>query len=100
MVVSRAQLPLPDAADDDLELKRIYLLGKFRGGGIGKNLIAVAEQYSRASRASRLLLGVYAHNHSAISFYKQNGFGKLGNRKFNVGGQDYDDVIMGMPLHI
>jgi len=99
MVVARAQLPLSDATDDDLELKRIYLLSKFRGGGVGKQLVAVAEQYSRARRAARLLLGVYAHNRSAISFYERHGFSKLGDRKFNVGGQDYDDSIMGMPLN-
>jgi ribosomal protein S18 acetylase RimI-like enzyme len=97
MVVAPPQLPLPDTAGD-LELRRIYLLGKFQGGGIGKRLVSTAITYSAAAGAKRLLLGVYAHNKSAIGFYERIGFSKVGTRKFNVGGKDYDDYIMGMPL--
>jgi len=98
MVVAPAQLPLPDATSDDLELKRIYLLNKFRGGGIGRRLLEVATKHTRASVARRLLLGVYAHNDSAIAFYERVGFRSLGSRKFNVGGKDYDDIIMRLSL--
>lgn len=97
MVVAPPQLPLPDTASD-LELKRIYLLGKFQGGGLGKQLVSAAVAHCVAVGAKRLLLGVYAHNGSAISFYERIGFNKLGSRKFNVGGKDYDDNIMGMSL--
>lgn len=97
MVVAPAQLPLPDSAGD-LEVKRIYLLGKFQGGGLGKRLIASAITHSRAAGARRLLLGVYAHNKPAIGFYLRAGFRELGCRKFNVGGKDYDDNIMGIAL--
>jgi ribosomal protein S18 acetylase RimI-like enzyme len=98
MVVAPAQLPLPDLSPQDLEIKRIYMLGKFQGGGTGKKLVAVALAHARASNAARLLLGVYAGNAAAIGFYERVGFGKLGSRKFDVGGQSYDDNIMGMPL--
>ena len=97
MVIAPPQLPLPDTSGD-LELKRIYLLGRFQRGGIGKRLVAAAIAHAIAARARRLLLGVYAHNHSAIAFYERTGFRKLGSRSFNVGGRDYDDDIMGMPL--
>ena len=97
MVIAPPQLPLPDTSGD-MELKRIYLLSKFQGGGIGKRLVAAAITHSASALAKRLLLGVYAHNHSAIAFYERAGFGKLGSRKFNVGGKDYDDNIMGMSL--
>jgi len=97
MVVAPPQLPLPDATGD-LELKRIYLLSKFQGGGIGKRLLSTAIAHTTAAGARRLLLGIYAHNKNAIGFYERIGFSKIGNRKFNVGGKDYDDYIMGMPL--
>lgn len=97
MVVAPPQLPLADTAND-LELKRIYLLGKFQGRGLGRQLVSAAVAHSVKSGAKRLLLGVYAHNRSAIGFYERLGFGKLGSRKFNVGGKDYDDDIMGMSL--
>ncbi len=98
MVVAPAQLPLPDVSVQDLEIKRIYVLSKFQGGGTGKVLVAEALQYSRTWNASRLLLGVYAGNDSAIGFYEHVGFRKLGTRKFNIGGHNYDDNIMGMSL--
>jgi ribosomal protein S18 acetylase RimI-like enzyme len=97
MVVAPPQLPLPDTAGD-LELKRIYLLGRFQGDGVGRRLISTAIDYATEAGAGRLLLGVYAHNTNAIGFYQRIGFRKLGNRKFNVGGKHYDDDIMGMPL--
>ena len=97
MVIAPPQLPLPDTAGD-LELKRIYLLGKFQGGGLGKRFVAEAVAHAQAMRARRLLLGVYSHNASAIAFYERAGFSKLGIRKFNVGGKDYDDNIMGRAI--
>lgn len=98
MVVAPPQLPLTDTAGD-LELKRIYLLDKFQGRGLGKKLVAAAVAHSIAAKAKRLLLGVYAYNQTAITFYERAGFSQLGSRKFNVGGKDYDDNIMGMVLN-
>ena len=98
MVVAPPQLPLPDTAGD-LELKRIYLLSKFQGSGLGKQLVSAAIAHSKSVDAKRLLLGVHTHNHSAIGFYERFGFRKIGTRKFNIGGKDYDDNIMGMPLN-
>jgi len=98
MVVGPAQLPLPDISERDLEIKRIYLLHPFQGGGMGKRMISAAKEHAHTCLANRLLLGVYAHNESAISFYERAGFQKLGTRKFNVGGRDYDDCIMGLSL--
>lgn len=60
-MVSNPDLPVPITAHD-IELKRIYLLSKFQGGGTGKRLLAEAIHYARSSGANRLLLGVYAGN--------------------------------------
>jgi ribosomal protein S18 acetylase RimI-like enzyme len=75
------------------------LLRKFQGGGLGKKLVSTAVAHSIAVGAKRLLLGVYAHNESAIAFYERLGFNKIGVRKFNIGGKGYDDNIMGMSLN-
>jgi ribosomal protein S18 acetylase RimI-like enzyme len=98
MLVAPARLPLPDLSPRDREIKRIYMLGKFQGGGTGKKLVAEALAHARARNAARLLLGVYAGNAAAIGFYERMGFGKLGSRQFDVGGQSYDDNIMGMSV--
>ncbi|MEG3790707.1 GNAT family N-acetyltransferase [Lysobacter sp. CCNWLW3] len=97
-VVAPAQLPLDDLDARDLELKRIYLLSRFHGGGWGKRLLEAAVAHARAAGAPRLLLGVYAGNTAAIGFYERCGFRALGTRRFNVGGRDYDDRILGLAL--
>lgn len=98
MVVAPAQLPLPDLSGRDVELKRIYILSKFQGGGTGTKFISAALDHAGKLKAARLLLGVYANNHAALGFYRRHGFKQLGSRMFNVGGQDYDDRIMGRAL--
>lgn len=98
MALAPAQLPLPDISTQDVEIKRIYLLSRFQGGGLGKRLVLEAVDEARQRNAKRLLLGVYARNDAAIGFYERMGFQKFGTRRFNVGGHDYDDHIMGMVL--
>lgn len=92
-------LPKTDAATD-MEIKRIYLLDRFQGMGVGKRLLAQAQQHARQSGAARLVLGVYANNLPAIGFYSQQGFNRLTMRQFNVGGRDYDDQVMCLDLNV
>lgn len=91
---------LPGAREDgsDVELKRIYLLSRFQGTGLGGALMQAAVDEAARRGAARLLLGVYAHNHRALEFYRKNGFEAIGERKFRVGGRDYDDVILARSL--
>lgn len=96
-VVARPQLPGADAARD-LELKRIYLLGRYHGGGAGKRLMEQAIEFAIAAGAERLLLGVYSGNEAAIGFYRRQGFTHLTQRQFNVGGRLYDDHVLSLAL--
>ncbi|MDH5821850.1 GNAT family N-acetyltransferase [Luteimonas sp. RD2P54] len=98
-VVARPDLPGADPATD-LELKRIYLLGRYQGGGTGRKLLGWAVEHATAAGAARLLLGVYAGNDRAIGFYRRQGFVDFTERKFNVGGRDYDDRVMSLPLGV
>lgn len=94
MVVAPPDLPF-DVTDADLEIKRIYLLSKFQGAGMGRRMVDAAVEFGRTRNARRLLLGVYKKNHPAIAFYERSQFAVVGGRTFNVGGHDYDDHIMG-----
>jgi len=96
-VVAPPDLPTADAAHD-LELKRIYLLGRFHGGGAGGRLLQHAIGHATAVGAARLLLGVYAGNHSAQAFYRRKGFVHIADRSFDVGGRGYDDHVMALML--
>jgi len=82
---------LPGTGDRDLELKRIYVLSRFHGSGVGAALLECVTGAAAAYR--RLVLGVYAANERAQRFYKRNGFVPIGTRRFDVGGTLYDDVI-------
>lgn len=97
VVVTKPDLPGADTASD-LELKRIYLLGRYQGGGLGKRLLGQAVEHAVSVGAARLLLGVYAGNHSAIAFYEKQGFTHFADRQFMVGGTAYDDHVMSLAL--
>lgn len=93
----------PDLVDiattpDDLELKRIYAFSRYHGSGLGGALMDAAADEARNRGATRLLLGVYAGNARALSFYARQGFVQAGTRRFQVGPQIYDDFILAMPL--
>jgi ribosomal protein S18 acetylase RimI-like enzyme len=96
-MVSPSDFPGANAIGD-LQLKRIYLLSRFQGGGLGRRLAETAVSHARTHGAERLLLGVYAANEKALAFYARAGFEQIGTRTFNVGGVDYDDKVMAKKL--
>lgn len=90
-------LPIP-TAPDDLELKRIYLLHRFQGAGIGAALMQWSIETARAMNKKRLLLGVHGGNKLAIAFYQRHGFVQVGTRSYQVGRTICSDLIMGIDL--
>lgn len=97
-VLAPAALPVADPRPDDLELKRIYLLHRFQGGGLGRQLMQTAIDEARDRGAGRLLLGVYARNDKALAFYARCGFERVGERRFQVGANQYEDAVLALPL--
>jgi len=107
-------LPSFDVQHGDVELKRIYLLSRFRSRrtapvfdstgrpladlSAGQALMnaAIAEAQSMGFR--RLLLGTNADNRRAIGFYRRNNFADAGTRTFRVGSQCCCDLIMARQL--
>lgn len=95
-----AEADIPGTAPDgsDLELKRIYALSRMHGSGVGHALLTEAVEHASHRSARRLLLGVYAHNARALAFYARQGFGQIGERKFQVGDKEYDDLVLARKL--
>ena len=89
---------LAQSVSGDLEVKRVYMLHRFHGGGIGSRLMDLAIDAAKARGAKRLLLGVYADNSDALAFYTKHRFGQIGTRRFRVGANDYDDVVLAREL--
>lgn len=98
LVLAPPKLPVTDPRPDDLEVKRIYLLHRFQGNGLGRRLMAEAIASAREVGSGRLLLGVYAKNDAAIAFYGRCGFRKVGERRFRVGNTECEDFVMGLEL--
>ena len=82
----------------DLELRRIYVLSRFHGGGAGKRLMETAIASARGLGAKHLLLGLHADNHRAMAFYRKHGFTQVGNRRFKLGAAVFDDPVMRLLL--
>jgi ribosomal protein S18 acetylase RimI-like enzyme len=98
LVLTKPDLPLADISPHDAEIKRIYLLNRFRGGGIGRRLMQEAQFHAHSHGFHRLLLGVYSRNTEAISFYEKLGYKRIGERAFNVGDSTYHDFILALAL--
>jgi diamine N-acetyltransferase len=96
-MLSPADLPVA-LTPEDVELKRIYLLHRFQGSGLGRRLMEWSIEQARAMKRRRLLLGVKADNTAALRFYERVGFERIGERKFLVGSMWCDDYILARPL--
>ncbi len=85
-----------DAAD--IELRRIYTLKQFHGGGVGQGLLRQACDDAKAGGHMRMLLGVWAKNVRARRFYERAGFEVVGSRSFAVGDTLYEDPVYALRL--
>ena len=84
--------------DGDIELKRIYLLGPWQGGGNGRRLLEQAFAIAAERGAKRMLLAVYENNEKAIAFYERAGFAAIGDTVFMVGDVPFRDMVYARPL--
>ncbi|KKW92402.1 GNAT family N-acetyltransferase [Sphingobium chungbukense] len=91
------KLPV-ETGPDDLELKRIYLLSGWQGGGNGAALLALVREEARRRGAKRLLLAVYQGNERAQRFYARHGFAETGETIFMVGDVPFRDLIYAAPV--
>ncbi len=116
--VGYAMLTAPDLPSfkvlpSDIELKRIYLLSRFRslrtpvldaagqpvsGLRAGQALMDAALSTAGTLGRTRLLVGTHACNERAIAFYRRNGFVDAGTRTFHVGTQCCCDLILAREL--
>lgn len=84
--------------DGDIELKRIYLLGPWQGGGNGRDLLSRVLEVADKRGARRLLLAVYEENVRAIAFYERAGFVAIGDTVFMVGQVPFRDLVYARKL--
>ena len=97
-MLTRPDLPIPTDDRRDIELKRIYLLPGWQGGGHGDRLMALVQREARERGATRLLLAVYPQNDRARKFYARHGFAEIGELTFMVGDVPFRDLIYATSL--
>jgi ribosomal protein S18 acetylase RimI-like enzyme len=72
-----------------LEVKRIYLLHRFQGTGLGKGLMTVALAAARARCAAEVCLDVAEFNAHAITFYTGFGYRILSTKQIVTPDHSY-----------
>ena len=77
-----------------LEVERIYVLAEHHGKKIGHLLLNFAIQTAKDNALDYVWLGVWEHNHKAISFYEKHGFKTFGSHPFMLGGDKQTDLLM------
>ena len=89
--VGYCKLPHPDARPEHGELYQLYVLREAQGLRLGGRLLAVALEYLAENRPGPVWLGVWSGNVKAQQVYSAKGFVKVGDYRYRVGRDWYDD---------
>jgi GNAT superfamily N-acetyltransferase len=76
-----------------LNVHDLAVLPEFQGRGIGRALLAAAEERARARGCCKLTLEVREDNHGARKLYLERGF-----RDFELSGKSYPTLFLSKPL--
>jgi GNAT superfamily N-acetyltransferase len=98
-VVGYARLQFGPAHGDvgggqPVEIARLYARKAWIGKGVGKRLMEACLETARKAGCDRIWLGVWEKNRQAIAFYEKWGFGKVGEKVFQLGDDPQRDWLM------
>ncbi|WP_062110656.1 GNAT family N-acetyltransferase [Bacillus niameyensis] len=83
-----------EMGNESLEIERIYVRANFQKHGLGKYLLNKAMEIAKERNKSKIWLGVWENNESAIGFYKKMGFVQIGAHSFYMGDEEQTDFVM------
>lgn len=83
---------------DPIELKRIYLVERVWGTGIGEMLLRHCIEHARKGGHDTLWLGVWQENARGQRFYAKHGFTKVGTITFPYGDTEGINDVMEVRL--
>ena len=94
VMLREGRAPSIVAADDTLQIARLYARRRTLGSGVGAALMqcALAEAAGRGKDA--VWLGVWDRNERAIRFYESWGFHRSGTQPFLLGTDLQTDLVM------
>ena len=87
-------LPHADVRPEDRELKRLYLLPAWQGGGLGRRLMDTALAWAERDGPRPLWIGVWSQNLGALRLYERAGFTRVGGYEFIVGATRDQEFIL------
>ena len=92
--------PAPDGVPGiaPIELKRLYVARAWHGRGVAQALMDAALDTARDRGAETLWLGVWERNPRAVAFYAKNGFVRVGQHTFVLGGDAQTDWLFARPV--
>ena len=76
-----------------VELNRLYVLERFVGHGIGKQLLARAEREAARKGALVMWLTAWSGNARAQQFYLREGYKGMGTTQFTFGDESYENQV-------
>jgi ribosomal protein S18 acetylase RimI-like enzyme len=82
------------AAADALEIARIYVINRYIGMGVGKELMRRSIFMAKEMKKEMVWLGVWEKNPKAIAFYEKWGFEKFAEHTFLLGDDPQNDWLM------
>ncbi|KAE8382435.1 acyl-CoA N-acyltransferase [Aspergillus bertholletiae] len=83
-----------EGVENKVQLQRLYVSESCQGLGIGKHLLARAEQESRGMDAGSIWLASWKPNAKAERLYEKIGYRKVGQMTFMLGDVKLDDWVM------
>lgn len=90
-------LPHAEAAEGDIELKRLYVLASHQGAGHGARLMDSFMAWLDQPVRRTLWVGVWSENHGAQRFYARYGCVQAGTYDFVVGDSRDLEFILRRP---
>jgi ribosomal protein S18 acetylase RimI-like enzyme len=85
-------------AEQRFYVHQLYILPAKQGLGLGRRLMACAEERARALGADRIWLGVMVKNVRAVAWYKNMGYTVTETLPFVMGSTTVDHYIGYLPL--
>lgn len=96
--VNWGQAQTEQKLESAFEIQRIYILKKFQGQRLGKELFEFALELAYKSDLDWAWLGVWERNFKAQKFYAKYGFEKFSEHLFDVGDKQDLDWLLKKPL--
>lgn len=90
--IARAQTEI--RSNESIELERIYVLQKFQGQQIGKQMLQHTLTLAFNQNKKYIWLGVWEKNTAAIRFYQKYGFVKFDTHPYYIGKDEQTDWLM------